>query len=60
METGNLTENSLMTQLSSLKKIAQTPLNKKSDNKLQSLWQKIEKHQKRNASFTKTIAANYK
>ena len=59
MVTGNLTENSLMTQLSSLKKIAQTPLNKKSDNKLQSLWQKIEKHQKRNASFTKKLAINY-
>ncbi len=49
-----------MTQLSSLKNIVQTPSNKKSDNKLQSLWQKIEKHQKRNASFTKKVAANYK
>ena len=59
MITGNLTENSSMTQLSSFKKMVQTPPNKKSDNKLQSLWQLIEKHQKRNAAFTKKLAANY-
>ncbi|WP_435274709.1 hypothetical protein ACMAZF_15780 [Psychrobium sp. nBUS_13] len=45
---------------SSLKKISQKTTNKQQDNDLHNLWQRIEKHQKRNANFTAKIASNFK